>query len=183
MRVEGCGQRQPESGPGQHVACRAEERNSSPVVVQAAYPIDLRLKWENLKAALALHFARYNFCRVHGSLRVTPAMESGDHGSGVGAFGAHLLARKMRHKGKKHKGKPQQKRKPPTIPAPPPQNWRIPSLKKLLYAGVTIVGTLAAVLALRPKLSISSEAELDPSDAFSAPFVCPTTAISPYRSA
>jgi IS1 family transposase len=34
-------------------------------------------KWDNLKAALALHFAYYNFCRVHGSLRVTPAMEAG----------------------------------------------------------------------------------------------------------
>ncbi len=34
-------------------------------------------KWENLHAALALHFAYYNFCRVHSSLRVTPAMESG----------------------------------------------------------------------------------------------------------
>ena len=29
---------------------------------------------ENLKAACALHFAHYNFCRVHSSLRVTPAM-------------------------------------------------------------------------------------------------------------
>ncbi len=28
----------------------------------------------NLKAALALHFAYYNFCRVHSTLRVTPAM-------------------------------------------------------------------------------------------------------------
>jgi IS1 family transposase len=28
----------------------------------------------NLKAACALHFAHYNFCRVHSSLRVTPAM-------------------------------------------------------------------------------------------------------------
>jgi len=38
-------------------------------------------KWENLWAALCLHFAWYNFCRVHRSLRVTPAMESGiaDH--------------------------------------------------------------------------------------------------------
>ncbi len=34
-------------------------------------------KLENLKAALSLHFAHYNFCRVHGSLRVTPAMEAG----------------------------------------------------------------------------------------------------------
>jgi IS1 family transposase len=29
---------------------------------------------ENLKAAVALHFCHYNFCRVHSSLRVTPAM-------------------------------------------------------------------------------------------------------------
>jgi IS1 family transposase len=28
----------------------------------------------HLKAAVALHFAHYNFCRVHSSLRVTPAM-------------------------------------------------------------------------------------------------------------
>jgi hypothetical protein len=32
-------------------------------------------KWSNLKAALALHFASYNFCRWHMSLkRATPAM-------------------------------------------------------------------------------------------------------------
>jgi transposase-like protein/IS1 family transposase len=34
-------------------------------------------KWENLRAALALHFAYYNFCRAHKSLRCTPAMEAG----------------------------------------------------------------------------------------------------------
>ena len=34
-------------------------------------------KWQNLKAALALYFAYYNFCRVHQTLRVTPAMEQG----------------------------------------------------------------------------------------------------------
>jgi IS1 family transposase len=34
-------------------------------------------KLENLKAACALHFAWYNFCRVHSSLRVTPAMAAG----------------------------------------------------------------------------------------------------------
>ena len=28
-------------------------------------------KWENLQAALALHFAYYNFVRIHGSLRIT----------------------------------------------------------------------------------------------------------------
>jgi IS1 family transposase len=34
-------------------------------------------KLENMKAACALHFAHYNFCRVHGTLRVTPAMAAG----------------------------------------------------------------------------------------------------------
>jgi hypothetical protein len=33
-------------------------------------------KWENLWAAYCLHFACYNFCRIHRSLRVTPAMEA-----------------------------------------------------------------------------------------------------------
>lgn len=38
-------------------------------------------KWENHWAALCLWFGYYNFCRIHRSLRVTPAMESGitDH--------------------------------------------------------------------------------------------------------
>ena len=34
-------------------------------------------KWENLKAALALYFAYYNFCRIHSTIRCTPAMEAG----------------------------------------------------------------------------------------------------------
>ena len=33
-------------------------------------------KWENLQAAYSLWFAYYNFCRVHKTLRVTPAMEA-----------------------------------------------------------------------------------------------------------
>lgn len=38
-------------------------------------------KWENHWYALCLHFAYYNLCRIHRTLRVTPAMESGitDH--------------------------------------------------------------------------------------------------------
>ncbi|HSR06937.1 MAG TPA: IS1 family transposase, partial [Bryobacteraceae bacterium] len=38
-------------------------------------------KWENHAAAIMLWFAYYNFCRIHKSLRVTPAMEAGiaDH--------------------------------------------------------------------------------------------------------
>ncbi len=34
-------------------------------------------KIENHHAAIALHFMHYNFCRVHKTLRVTPAMEAG----------------------------------------------------------------------------------------------------------
>ena len=34
-------------------------------------------KLENLKAACALHFCHYNFCRIHSTLRVTPAMAAG----------------------------------------------------------------------------------------------------------
>ena len=34
-------------------------------------------KLENMKAALALYFTWYNFCRIHSTLRVTPAMAAG----------------------------------------------------------------------------------------------------------
>jgi IS1 family transposase len=38
-------------------------------------------KLDNLRCAVALHFMYYNFCRIHQTLRVTPAMEAGlsDH--------------------------------------------------------------------------------------------------------
>ena len=34
-------------------------------------------KADNLKAAVSLHFAHYNFVRIHKTLRVTPAIEAG----------------------------------------------------------------------------------------------------------
>ena len=34
-------------------------------------------KVENHEAAVALQFVHYNFCRVHQTLRVTPAMQAG----------------------------------------------------------------------------------------------------------
>ena len=39
------------------------------------------LAYENHWAAVALWFAYYNFCRIHKSIHVTPAMEAGitDH--------------------------------------------------------------------------------------------------------
>jgi len=47
-------------------------------------------KAENHRWAVALYFMHYNFCRVHQTLRVTPAMEAGI----TGAFGAskHIVA-------------------------------------------------------------------------------------------
>jgi IS1 family transposase len=38
-------------------------------------------KWENHGHAVALHYMHYNYCRIHQSLRITPAMQAGisDH--------------------------------------------------------------------------------------------------------
>jgi len=34
-------------------------------------------KLQNLRRALALHFMYYNFCRVHSTVRTTPAIAAG----------------------------------------------------------------------------------------------------------
>jgi hypothetical protein len=34
-------------------------------------------KLENHEAAIALHYMHYNYCRIHSTLRITPAMEAG----------------------------------------------------------------------------------------------------------
>ena len=49
-------------------------------------------KVENLQHALALHFMHYNFCRVHKTLGITPAMAAGvaDHPWSVGEIVALL---------------------------------------------------------------------------------------------
>lgn len=56
------------------------ERNNLTIRTQMRRMTRLTLgfskKWENLWAAYCLHFAYYNFCRIHKTLRVTPAMES-----------------------------------------------------------------------------------------------------------
>jgi hypothetical protein len=33
--------------------------------------------FENFQAAVSLNFAYYNFCEVHGAIRMTPAMVAG----------------------------------------------------------------------------------------------------------
>jgi hypothetical protein len=34
-------------------------------------------EWDNLRAALALYFAWYKFCKPHASIRAAPAMKAG----------------------------------------------------------------------------------------------------------
>jgi hypothetical protein len=48
-------------------------------------------RWENHWAALCLHFAYYSFCRIHRSIRVTPANAGRHHGSRVGYCGIAVL--------------------------------------------------------------------------------------------
>ena len=56
-------------------------------------------KVENLEHAVALHFMHYNFCRVHQTLRVTPAMAAGlaDH---VWELGSSLRSCRSRWRGR-----------------------------------------------------------------------------------
>ena len=44
----------------------------------------LSKRWENLRVAYCRHFEWYNFCRIHQSLRITPAMAAGITDSCVG---------------------------------------------------------------------------------------------------
>jgi hypothetical protein len=68
-----------------HISTRFVERQN--LTMRMAIRLMTRLtnafskKLDNLKAACALHFGYYNFCRIHRSLRVTPAMSAGitDH--------------------------------------------------------------------------------------------------------
>jgi len=61
-----------------HVACRAAESfDPHGNAENDALNQRTQKKWANLEAAYALWFGYYSFCRVHSSLRVTPAMEAG----------------------------------------------------------------------------------------------------------
>jgi hypothetical protein len=48
--------------------------------------------WENLKAAYAVHFAYYNSCRVHSTLKITPAMARQRLPITLGSIGELLTA-------------------------------------------------------------------------------------------
>ena len=60
-------------------------------------------KVENHGHAVALHFMHYNFCRIHKSLRVTPAMEAGlsSHVWTIGELLALLAPKKIDQKAAK----------------------------------------------------------------------------------
>ncbi len=55
----------------------ASSQGSDEIFFKPEEIIAFSKKVENLWAAYALHFAYYNFCRIHRSLRITPAMEAG----------------------------------------------------------------------------------------------------------
>jgi hypothetical protein len=60
-----------------HFAHRAENgtlRHWCKRITRLTYSFSRKL--ENLRTALSLHFAYYNFCRVHSSIKCTPAMEN-----------------------------------------------------------------------------------------------------------
>ena len=61
--------------PGSTIVTQSESGSKENCVPQVEH------RRRCLKAACALHFAYYNFCRAHQTLRVTPAMDAGitDH--------------------------------------------------------------------------------------------------------
>jgi hypothetical protein len=67
---------------GRH-SSRCSPRKEPWELVSSVYPARQRAQQEavNHEAAIALHYLHYNFCRIHQTLRVTPAMEAGlsDH--------------------------------------------------------------------------------------------------------
>jgi IS1 family transposase len=95
------GEREVRYSPGEYVGCRAMPMTGNPkkrdistsFVERQNLTMRMQMrrftrltnafskKVENLGWAVALHFMHYNFCRVHQTLRVTPAMEAGiaDH--------------------------------------------------------------------------------------------------------
>ena len=73
-------------------------------------------KRRNHGAAIALHFAWYNFCRIHETLRVTPAMAAGlsDHVWDVAELVERAMAEPMPTPA-------------PLVPSPTsPDGWRVP---------------------------------------------------------
>jgi hypothetical protein len=72
-------------------------------------------KRRNHGAHLALHFAWYNFCRIHETIRVTPAMEAGltDHVWSVAELVERALAEPMPEPA-------------PLAPIPSPEGWTPP---------------------------------------------------------
>jgi hypothetical protein len=88
-------------------------------------------KRRNHGAALALHFAWYNFCRIHESLRVTPAMEAGltDHVWDVAELVERALAEPMPEPA-------------PLAPIPSPDGWRPPEQLGLFPGLPGVIGKL-----------------------------------------
>jgi len=64
-----------------HISTSYVERQNLTMRMQMRLTNGFSKKIENHAHAVALHYMDYNFCRVHQTLRITPAMEAGitDH--------------------------------------------------------------------------------------------------------
>jgi len=99
-RICGCEEKTRQGDPDPNHVCTShvERQNLAMRMSMRRFP---RLtdafskKVANHEAAIALHFMHYNFCRVHQSLRVTPAMEAGltDHVWAIEELAALLAAK------------------------------------------------------------------------------------------
>jgi hypothetical protein len=68
----------PDQGPYLNEPGRAPEPHHTHEHEAAHRPTNgFSKKIENLRAAVSVHFALHNFVRVHGALRITPAMAAG----------------------------------------------------------------------------------------------------------
>jgi len=71
----------PKGNPSPNLICTSHiERQNLTVRMQSRRLTRLTnafsKKFESHKAAIALHFAYYNFCKIHQTLRIAPAMQS-----------------------------------------------------------------------------------------------------------
>ncbi len=113
-------------------------------------------KWENQWAAAMLLYTYYNFCRIHRSLRVTPAMQAGIAiTSGESKTSCDRLAGIMSGGRRKRKKLTQQKTKTPKVA----EGSNPSAIKRLLkWAGVilTILVTASGLLPLVQPPSVAT---------------------------
>ena len=66
----------PSQGPAR-VAYQGAPGAFSHAACAALRPRDVAIPIENFEAAIGLHYAYYNFCKKHGTVKTTPAVAAG----------------------------------------------------------------------------------------------------------